>query len=90
MGRRFKETAGSKKVVKARRKFSGRPGERMEVMRASRWNCGDRVGSYAGFSVTRRSVGMAFRHLDDLPDPPWVGKELLAQQIVEPTVAASV
>ena len=30
---------------------------------------------------------MAFRHLDDLPDPPWAGKELLAQQIVEPTVA---
>ncbi len=33
---------------------------------------------------------MAFRHLDDLPYPPWAGKELLAQQIVEPTVAASV
>jgi hypothetical protein len=48
------------------------------------WNCEDHVGSYAGFSVTRRSVGMAFRHLDNLPRPPWAGKELLAQQIVEP------
>jgi hypothetical protein len=27
---------------------------------------------------------------DDLPHPPWAGKELLARQIVEPPVAASV
>jgi len=78
---------GSKKVVKAAASSAGAPGEWMEVRRApaSWWNCEDHVGSYAGFSVTRRSVGMAFRHLDDLLYPPWAGKELLAQQIVEPS-----
>src|SRR5437764_11541989 len=58
--------------------------------RASWWNCEDHVGSYAGFSVTRRSVGMAFRHLDDFLIRAGLERNCWRSRLLSPQLPASV
>jgi len=47
-------------------------------LRRSRWEL---CGIFGGEAISRHG----FPAFGDLPHPPWAGKELLAQQIVEPS-----